>query len=620
MDVRRYADLFLSESREHLTAFNHLLLEWERDPAGREPVDGIFRAAHSLKGMAATMGYVAVAELAHRTEDLLDVLRRGAEATPARFELLFRAADALEGAVAEAVAGREDPRAAADLVAALGREVEAAAPGAAGAPRASRPSAALEAPGKGLAVQVVLREDAVLKGARAAIVLARARTLGTVGGVTPPPEAIEEEAFDGRFAFRLETGQAPEAIEAALRAAGDVASVVVAEPSADAGAEGTRARHIRVDLRRLDGLMNLIGELVIARGRLDTLARRFAEPDLSDAARDVGRLSGELQREILEARMVPVWQVFDRFPRLVRDLARQTGHQVAFRVEGKEIELDRAILDDIADPLVHLLRNAVDHGIEPPEERVANGKPAEGQLVLAAAREQASVAIRVTDDGRGIDRAKVLRRAQALGLVADEVEQLSDDETLAHLIALAGFSTAEQVTDLSGRGVGIDAVTSAVRALGGSLEVRTEAGRGTTFTLRLPTTLAIMRALLARVGEETYAMPLTYVTETFEAREDEIRRMQGREVMMVRGQLVPLVRLRERLSVAAGPPPARRRPVIMLAMGERRAGVVVDALLGQQEIVVKPFEAPRGTAPVFSGATILGDGAPALILDAGSLI
>jgi two-component system chemotaxis sensor kinase CheA len=619
MDVRRYADLFLSESREHLTAFNHLLLEWERDAAAREPVDGLFRAAHSLKGMAATMGYAGVADLAHRTENLLDLVRRAkAPVTAAQIDLLFRSADALERAVAEAVAGRDDPAPHAALAAELDREVSRAAP--VGLVRPSLPVALPgTGPGKGIAVRVTLRPDAALKGARALLVLARAEALGTVQGVAPAPAAMEADSFDGRFAFRLDTPAAAPEIEAALRAAGDVETVDVADEVVESAPE-TGRRAIRVDLRRLDELMNLIGELVIARGRLDTLARRFAEPDLGDVTRDIGRLSASLQSEILQARMVPVWQVFDRFPRMVRDLARQMGRQVAFRVEGKEIELDRAILDEIADPLVHLLRNAVDHGIEPPEERAARGKPAMGQLVLAAVRERSSIAIRVSDDGRGIDRARVLLRARELGLVGDEVEQLGDDDTLAHLIALAGFSTAEHVTDISGRGVGIDAVTTTVRALGGSLEVKSEDGRGTTFTVRLPTTLAIVRALLARVGRETYALPLTHVAEMVESSRGDVQIVQGREVMLLRGQLVPLVRLWERLGVAQSGPRPARQPVIVLAMGERRSGVVVDELLGQQEIVVKAFEPPRGTIPVFSGATILGDGAPALILDAGGLI
>ncbi len=620
MDAGRYADLFLSESREHLTAMNHQLLAWEKEPKAREPVDGIFRAVHSLKGMAATMGYAGVADLAHRAENLLDVLRRaGAAVTGPQLELLFRSADALERGVADAAGGR--PGAVAEPVGAeLDAEVARLEPQLAGPRRASRPSVPVVLPGagKGPQVRVTLREDAVLKGARALLVLKRAAALGTVQGVAPATAAFETEDFDGRFGFRLDTTAGAAEIEAALRTAGEVERVEVADEAA-AGPD-SRMRHIRVDLTRLDALMNLIGELVLARGRLAALARRFAEPDLDDVTRAIERLSGALQHEIIEARMVPVWQVFDRFPRVVRDLARQTGREVAFRVEGKEIELDRAILDEIADPLVHLLRNAVDHGIEPPAERVARGKPAVGQLVLAAVREHSSVAISVWDDGRGVDRARVMRRSRELGLLpeagaADGV----GDEALFHLLAQPGFTTAEQVTDLSGRGVGIDAVAAAVRALGGSVEMRSEVGRGTTFTIRLPATLAIVRALLARVGSETYAVPLTHVAEAVDPRHAEVRRVDGREALVHRGRVIPLVRLRERLGVTDGAAPARQA-IVVLELGDRRSGVVVDALLGHQEIVVKAFQPPRGTTPVFSGATILGDGLPALILDAGGLI
>ncbi len=631
MDVRRYADLFVAESREHLSAFNHLLLEWEREPAAREPVDGLFRAMHTLKGMAATMGYAGVANLAHRAEDLLDVLRRGtAPAAPGQLELLFRAADALERGVAEAAAGRDDQAPAAPLVAELEeavRQAEVATPRRAG----SRPSMPMVAPGegvpRGVAVRVTLRADAALKGARALLVLRRAEALGAVQAVTPAPAALEAGDFEGRLTFRLDTGAGPEAIAAALRAAGEVEQVEVSDTAVESAAEGApgggRSRHIRVDLRRLDELMNLIGELVVSRGRLAALGRRFAEPELDDAVREIARLSGALQREIIEARMVPVWQVFDRFPRVVRDLARQTGRQVAFRVEGKEIELDRAILDEIAEPLVHLLRNALDHGLESAEERVARGKPAVGQLVLSAVRERSTVAIRVTDDGRGIDRARVLARAKATGLVAEDAAALADAQLLP-IIARAGFTTVDEVSDLSGRGVGVDIVSTAVRALGGSLELESAEGRGTSFIVRLPSTLAIVRALLARVGPETYALPLTHVAETIAPRPADVQRVDGRPAVLLRGRMVPLISLRERLEVpvaegADGAPPARA-PVIVLEMGERRSGVVVDALLGQQEIVVKPFDAPRGTRPMFSGATILADGVPALILDAGGLI
>ncbi len=628
MDVRQYADLFLTESREHLTAFNQLLLEWERDPAATGAVGGIFRAVHTIKGMAATMGYAAVADLAHRVESLLDGVRRNERtANAALLDLLFRAADALERAVAEAVAGGDPAPGVAALLAELERETSVT-PAAAPAPaREARPSAPVilpqTGPGKGRTVQVTIRPDAQLKGARALLVLRRAEGLGAVSAVTPAPVAFEQDGFDGRFSFRLDAEGENEAIARALAAVGDVAHVEFADEAAEAAraaaGEALRSRHIRVDLRRLDELMNLIGELVIARGRLHAIAARFAEPDLHDVNGQIARLAAALQSEIVAARMVPVWQVFDRFPRMVRDLARQMGKQVAFRVEGKDIELDRAILDEIAEPLVHLLRNAVDHGIEAAEDRVAKGKPAVGQLVLAALRERSSVAIKVSDDGRGISREKVLSRARQLGLL-DAETALVGDEALFRLISRAGFSTAEKVTDVSGRGVGIDVVTTAMRALGGAMEVHFEEGKGSTFTLRLPATLAIVRALLTRVGDELYAMPLTHVAETFDAKPADVQKVQGREAVLLRGQLLPLVRLRQVLGAAAPAVPPRGQPVIVLELGERRTGVVVDALIGQQEIVVKSFEAPRGMLSVFSGATILGDGVPALILDAGGLV
>jgi two-component system chemotaxis sensor kinase CheA len=309
--------------------------------------------------------------------------------------------------------------------------------------------------------------------------------------------------------------------------------------------------------------------------------------------------------------------VFDRFPRLVRDLARQLAKQVQFRVEGKEIELDRAILDELGDPLLHLLRNAVDHGIEPANERRRAKKPVEGTIVLAAVRERASVAITITDDGRGIDRARILEKAKREGLVDQHAEALSDDQLL-RVIARPGFTTAEEVTNVSGRGVGIDVVVTRIRALGGTIEIHTEVGRGTTFVLRLPVTLAIVRALIAGVGAERYALPLTYVAETVEFGAVTTTVVEGREAIVLRDRVVPLVHLRRLLGVTGAPPP--RSPIVVLERGERRAGVVVDGMLGQQEIVVKGFDAPRGTLPVFSGATIMGDGIPALILDAGGLL
>ncbi len=635
MDLSQYAELFLAESREHLSACNQLLLDWERTPANSAPVGGLFRAVHTVKGMAATMGYGRVTDIAHRTENLLDLLRRGSRpATDELLQLLFQARDALEHAVELSVVGREDELDVAEVVA----DLESAAALLAGPERAAPapPTAtavvAPAAPGGGRLVQVTLRAEAPLKGGRALLALKRAQALGAVQGVTPPQAGFESDDFDGRFSFRLDSSAAAADIERAVRAAGDVEHVSVggggeerraAAPRGGAAeataAEATpeKSRHIRVDLRRLDELMDLIGELVTVRGRLNELAAARRDPAVDDVAIQISRLSADLQAGIIQARMTPVWQVFDRFPRLVRDLARELDKQVAFRVEGKEIELDRAILDELGDPLLHLLRNAVDHGIETPAERRRGGKPPEGEIVLAAVRERASVAISVSDDGRGIDRARILERARREGLVDPHAEALSDDQLL-RVLARPGFSTAEAVTSVSGRGVGIDVAVTRIRALGGSIDIRTETGKGTSFVLRLPVTLAIVRALIAGVGRERYALPLTYVAETVEFGVQPTTIVEGREAIVLRNRVVPLVHLRRMLGVSGDAP--RRCPIIVLEMGERTSGIVVDGMLGQQEIVVKGFDPPQGTLPVFSGATIMGDGIPALILDAGGLV
>ncbi len=637
MDLSQYAELFLAESREHLSACNQLLLDWERTPANSAPVGGLFRAVHTVKGMAATMGYGRVTDIAHRTENLLDLLRRGSRpATDELLQLLFRARDALEHAVELSVVGREDELDVAEVVA----DLESAAALLAGPERAvpAPPTAtAVVAPaapreGGGRLVQVTLRAEAPLKGGRALLALKRAQALGAVQGVTPPQAGFESDDFDGRFSFRLDSSAAAADIERAVRAAGDVEHVSVggggeerraAAPrggaAAAAAAEATpeKSRHIRVDLRRLDELMDLIGELVTVRGRLNELAAARRDPAVDDVAIQISRLSADLQAGIIQARMTPVWQVFDRFPRLVRDLARELDKQVAFRVEGKEIELDRAILDELGDPLLHLLRNAVDHGIETPAERRRGGKPPEGEIVLAAVRERASVAISVSDDGRGIDRARILERAKREGLVDPHAEALSDDQLL-RVLARPGFSTAEAVTSVSGRGVGIDVAVTRIRALGGSIDIRTEAGKGTSFVLRLPVTLAIVRALIAGLGGERYALPLTYVAETVEFGVQPTTIVEGREAIVLHDRVVPLVHLRRMLGVSGDAPP--RCPIIVLEMGERTSGIVVDGMLGQQEIVVKGFDPPQGTLPVFSGATIMGDGIPTLILDAGGLV
>lgn len=631
MDASKYTALFLAESREHLSTCNQLLLEWERDPSATGAVAGLFRSVHTLKGMAATMGFVRLAELAHRAEDLLDAVRAGrVRADGELIDLLFRTVDGLEQGLEPAVTGRDGQLDLQELGSALDAAAGAEAPapkrGAGKAAKADaapvRLSVSAPVPGTGRVVKVRVVPGSAMPGVRALLALKRAEGLGTVGAVQPPQQQFEAETFTGEFSFRLDAPATDAEVEAALRAAGDIASVEVVAADVEAAAgelDPGRSRHIRVDLRRLDALMNQVGELAVTRGRLQELVAGRGMPEVEALATRVGRLVGDMQTEIIQARMTPVWQTFDRFPRVVRDLARQLGKRVQFEVQGEGIELDRAILDEIGDPLLHLIRNAVDHGLETPAERKKAGKPIEGRVTLAAAQARNSVTIRVSDDGHGIDRTKLLAKAQREGLVDASVEQLSDEQLLK-VVARAGFSTAEAVTDVSGRGVGIDVVVSRVRQLGGVVEVQSTLGQGTSFTLRLPMTLAVVRVLLARVGSERYALPLTHVAETVEVTAESLAASQTKDALILRERVVPIRDLRELLSVdGAGPAPVRR-PGIVIEVGERRTAVLVDALVGQQEIVVETFEAPRGTLPLFSGAAILGDGAPALILDAATLV
>lgn len=631
MELSQYGELFLSESREHISAINHLLLALEQNPEGGEPVEGMFRAVHTIKGMSATMGYRAVADLAHEMENLMDSVRHGRVSPgPEMVDLLFAAADAQERAVELAVeeGDAEQPEMAALLVrlrVAAGEERRAPVE-----PVAAEGGPLPEHVEGALVVRLRVAPDSMLPGVRAFLALRRARELGEALSLHPPEAALMEEGFDGKLTFLLRTGLGPDEVRDALLAVGEIADVQVHEdrrgtaasalPEAESAAgAAAKVRNIRVDLRRLDALMNGVGELVIVRDRLRTLARD-ADPELVEAVDQASRLVGELQGEIMRARLAPVGQVFDRFPRLVRDAARSLGKKVEFVMEGEEIELDRSMLDEIGDPLVHLLRNALDHGIESPEERRAAGKPEKGTLLLSAARERSRIVIRVEEDGRGIQRERVLRKAVALGLVAEADAAAMSDEEVRRLVMRPGFSTAERVTDVSGRGVGLDVVATRVRALGGMLEIDSEAGRGTVFTLQLPQTLAIVRALLVRQSGETYALPLTHVGETVHLLEHEVGSVKGRPVAFLRDEVIPLVTLRSLLNTNGAGPEGGKRPAVLLEVGEQRVGLEVDALVGQQEIVVKSFDATADTLRLFSGATILSDGRPALILDAGSLL
>jgi two-component system chemotaxis sensor kinase CheA len=660
LDSARYAELFRSESQDQLAAINRALLALESEREAPDAVAEVFRAVHTVKGMAATMGYQAVADFAHEFESRLDRLRSAGEVRVSQevMDALFAAADALDAGIAAAseTAPRtpEMTNALARLGAALDAGKGGAAPGSSsatpgGAPGGAAPRASgatsvqvveakpgPEAPvrdpfdGPGVIIRIRPSPTTALPGVRALIVSRRLAALGEVAAVSPPLDVLQAATEPKGYAVRLVTTATQAEIEAAVRGAGDIESVQVdmagrarkraPSPNEEPIVESSsaRMRQVKIDLSRLDTMMNLVGELVIARGRLLQLTAG-ADGPLEEAMQQAAHLVGELQREITASRMVPVGQVFDRFPRLVRDAARSLQKEIRFEIEGREIELDRSLLDEMAEPIVHLLRNAVDHGLEGPAERVAAGKPAAGTLVLAASRDRSAVLVTVSDDGRGIDRARVLERARQAGLVDAGVNTL-DDDALLRCIAHPGFSTKEAVTGLSGRGVGVDAVVNRVRALGGSVELRTEAGAGSTFTLRLPPSVAILRALLARAGREHYALPLTHVRETLAFGPDVVRHVNGHEVLVLRDEVLPLQDLRDVVQMAAPRVVGADREIVVFERGGRRGGLVVDELVGQEDVVVKPFDAARGALGLFTGATILGDGAPALIMDLGNLL
>lgn len=646
MDQARYAELFRTESREHLAEIDAALLALEQAPDAAH-IATLFRGTHTIKGMAGAMGYTSVEQVAHALETLLDRLRSGAQPIDADVvALLFDGSDALRITLDDAASGRTVSTSSAVSAMLQRLATPNATPSSSSAFETPRALPGLQhhsAPGHDFVeifgavgaqgaspaqtideriVEIRLSADCQLKGVRAMLVLARLNALGTVRTLTPAQHTWQEERFEGVFSATLVSAADATEIEASVRGAGDVARVTVRTPEvlSQSRGVGTEAmRTVRIDLRRLDTLLDLVGELVITRDRLvreaDSAVDKGADRALARAAHDTARLVSALQDEVLQARMVPVGQVFDRFPRLVRDISRDLGKDVHFTTEGREIELDRSLLDAIGDPIVHLLRNALDHGIEDPETRRAAGKPPTGQLVLRAGRDRAAVVLQVEDDGRGIDRAAILQRAHEQGVISPDVMYLDDDELLS-VLAHAGFSTARAVTSISGRGVGVDVVTTRVRALGGTLELETLEGEGTVFTLRLPVTLAITRALLVQVDGETYALPAAHVVEVLEPTQGAIVTSFSREWIQVRDELLPIIRLRERFGC---PPSGTEAFMAVVEAAGKRTALVVDALVTQQDIVVKTLDVVRGSAALFSGATVLGDGTPALIVDIGSL-
>jgi two-component system chemotaxis sensor kinase CheA len=559
--------------------------------------------------MAASMGYNHLASLAHAVEHVLAGLRDGTVApTHDLVDLGFDAVGLLERGVALAGEGRDDALEIGDLV---DRLSSVARPGTDTWPILTQSDPTPGSVGRaeeGRRVTVRLRPGTAMPLARATLVLKSARELGAVAGITPPDEAWGT-GFGGTFSLRLLSPRPDEEVRHTLEKAGDGAVVGIGG-SEDQAAGPALGHAVPVERSRLDLLLGVAGELVTARNQVAALAETHRDPALEEASHRLGRLVSDLRAQVLQVRMAPVDEIFGRFPRMVRDLARQLGRRVILEVSGGEIELDRSVLDRLGDPLLHLLRNAVDHGIEPPEVREAAGKPPHGTIRLTARRDRNTVVVEVSDDGRGVDREAVLRRAAQAGW-AGEGENL-DDDALLRLLARPGLSTAPEVTGVSGRGVGIDAVVHQVRSVGGATGLVSQPGMGTTVTLRLPLTVAIVPALLVGVAAERYAVPLGFIAET-----TRLPTKDAESSADYHGRRIPVVSLNGAEDRA---PVGPWRPGVVLDVGGRLGILAVDTLLGQEEIVVGPVYAPRGVPLWVNGATILADGRPALILDPTALV
>ena len=674
----QYMDMFLDESHEHLQSLNEGLLRLEENMEEISAVNDIFRNAHTLKGMSATMGFAKIAELTHEMEDVLDLVRKEQlKLNEDIMDTLFKCLDSLEQMVDSVGNGEaEDVVDVSDLVAKLssiskGTPAPAeAAPSAAAAPAADGASSDLgiddididvmkkakEAGMNIFHVKVTLMESCVLKAARSVMVMHALDEVGDVIKSVPPAEDLEQEKFEHSFDVVIATSADTEAVKNAVDTVSEIEDIGVEEldpdalgkqiepapaqtapsaapaakkpaaPAKKAGAKSAPAakkphqsQSVRVDIEKLDTLMNLMGELVINKVRLEQIGQTHRMSDLMETLEQMDRVTGDLQNIVMKVRMVPVSAVFNRFPRMVRDVSKELGKEINLTIEGEETELDRTVIDEIGDPIMHLLRNSLDHGVESPDAREAKGKSRVGEVGLIARHEGNNVVIMITDDGAGIDADKIRRKAVEKGMISQSEADSLDDADAVRLIFLPGFSTAEQITDISGRGVGMDVVRSKIEALSGHVDVETHIDEGSIFKIKLPLTLAIIQAMLVRVQEEMYAIPLTSIDSTINIEPTDIQTVQNKEVIVLRGEIIPIIRMEEALQVPHTKD-SDEHFVVVVHAGEAKAGIVVDNLIGQQEIVIKTLGNLFAGLKLFGGATVLGDGKVALILDVATMI
>jgi two-component system, chemotaxis family, sensor kinase CheA len=663
LDMSRYLTLFVGEATEHLEALSQNLIRLERGATAAD-VDELFRHAHSVKSMAASMGFEATATLAHRAEDLLDVFRASpTRADRAAVDLLLQAADALLSHV-KAAAAQQPFSDVSALTQTLGKRlVELGATPAVTrvaevlkpplsapqpsprradpvqpSPRPEPPGPAVDAPPR-WAVKLKVDPRSNQPGVRGFLAHKRLSLLGNVFDLKPPLDDIKAGRLpDGLICLELETNEPEEALKKTLRTIADVelASLRPIEPHAPAAAPEPKAhgprtvgqepqRTVRVQTEMLDQFLDLAGELLLATARVREVGKSLpaaARPGLDESVDRLHGLVKDLHDKVMKARMTPVSVITDRLPRAARDIARRRDRDVDFQVTGGDIELDRSILDELADPLLHLLRNAIDHGLENADERLAAGKSARGAVAVKLRRERDRVILEVIDDGRGLDAAKLRAAALERGLITQDEAAAMGDHAAFLLCCLPGVTTAADVSDISGRGVGMDAVKRAIEGVGGTLDISSTRGKGACFTLSLPLTVAVVNLLLVGVGEEVFGLPLARVTGVVEASGDALSRTQSSRMLAYANALVPVYSLSDLLEVPSGAAPANGhpRPWVVVESDTGRLALGVDTLLGQEEVVLKALQRPLDLVPGLAGVTILGSGRPIFILDVARLV
>ncbi len=699
MDVSQYLEIFIDESEEHLQTLSDCIMVLEKEPDNKDTINEVFRAAHSLKGMAGTMGFKRMQHLTHDMENVFQEVRSDrVKVTSGMIDLLFKCLDALEGYLdnikSTSDEGAEDNEVIIkelnDFIAKADGEAEAenkevsevkeAAPAATQEEKEGQEKIELteeekkairEAESNGqhiYAMTVRIQKDCLLKAARAFLVFKAVEDFGQILVYRPSSQDIEDEKFELDFSFFLASEEETDKIVAAAKAVSEIEKVDAEEihleeylkeaaaqeeqqakeaateqkeapaevpkaaekkaPAAAAkkqtNAKPVTGRTVRVDIEKLDALMNQVSELIIAKNSLVSISSNesgeYQNQSFHEQIEYLERITTNLHESVMKVRMVPIESVVNKFPRMIRDLSRKLGKKMELYMTGEDTELDRTVVDQIGDPLQHLLRNSADHGLEDNATRVERGKPEVGSIFLKAFQEGNNVIIEVGDDGNGIDVAAVRDKAVERGVItAEQAENMSQKEII-NLLFLPSFSMAKKITDISGRGVGLDVVKSNIEALGGDVEVRTKLGEGTTFIVRLPLTLAIIQALMVEIRDEKYAIALGSIANIESIPVNEIKYVQAQEVIHLRGAVIPLIRLDQVLDMEEKQEEPENLTVVIVKKGDSLAGLVVDNLIGQQEIVIKSLGKYITNNKIISGATILGDGEVALILDVNTLM